>query len=154
MPGDLTDASTGLKRDIGLTYPPDQKHEMGDAVHAIEPPQQMLGAKTLQSEYIDEDFPSEEELHTLRRVSEKIPLRTYLIAFVELCERFSYYGTSVVYTDFIQQKNPLPGSSGAGIYDPIKNQSGALGMGQRASTGLNTFNSVSSAPGCLPASSL
>lgn len=141
MPADTTDAAAALRHDISLTYPPDQKHEMGDAVHAIEPAQMMLGAKTMQTEYIDETFPSEEELHSLRRVSDHIPLRTYLIAFVELCERFSYYGTTVVYTDFIQQPNPQFGSSGAGIYDdPDIQQSGALGMGQRASTGLGTFN--------------
>ena len=38
--------------------------------------------------------PSEEELQSLRRVSGKIPWQAYTIAFVELCERFSYYGTT------------------------------------------------------------
>lgn len=42
------------------------------------------------------EIPTEAELHTLRRVADKIPLRVYTIAFVELCERFSYYGTTVV----------------------------------------------------------
>jgi len=45
---------------------------------------------------IHEDFPTDEELHTLRRVADKIPWRVYTIAFVELVERFSYYGTTVV----------------------------------------------------------
>lgn len=39
-----------------------------------------------------EDTPTEEELHTLRRVSGKIPWTAWTITFVELCERFSYYG--------------------------------------------------------------
>ena len=39
---------------------------------------------------------SEEDLATLRRVSGKIPWTAYTIAFVELCERFSYYGTTIV----------------------------------------------------------
>ena len=39
---------------------------------------------------------TQEELDTLRRVSGKIPWSAYTIAFVELCERFSYYGTTVV----------------------------------------------------------
>jgi proton-dependent oligopeptide transporter, POT family len=38
--------------------------------------------------------PSEEDLRSLRRVSGKIPWIAYTIAFVELCERFSYYGTT------------------------------------------------------------
>ncbi|KAG1867669.1 hypothetical protein F4604DRAFT_918681 [Suillus subluteus] len=37
-------------------------------------------------------FPTEEEMLTLRRVSDKIPWSAYLIAVVELAERFSYYG--------------------------------------------------------------
>lgn len=41
-------------------------------------------------------LPTEEELRTLRRVADKIPWKVYAIAFVELCERFSYYGTTVV----------------------------------------------------------
>lgn len=42
--------------------------------------------------------PTEEELATLTRVSGKIPWQAYTIAFVELCERFSYYGTTAVCT--------------------------------------------------------
>lgn len=45
------------------------------------------------------DTPSHDELHgpnALRRVSEPIPWSAYAIAFVELCERFSYYGTQVL----------------------------------------------------------
>lgn len=44
----------------------------------------------------DTDDVSDEDLRTLRRVSGKIPWAAYTIAFVELCERFSYYGTTVV----------------------------------------------------------
>lgn len=44
----------------------------------------------------DDDFPTEDEMKTLRRVPDKIPWKAFPIAFVELCERFSYYGTTVV----------------------------------------------------------
>jgi POT family proton-dependent oligopeptide transporter len=40
--------------------------------------------------------PTEEELRTLRRVSGKIPWQIFTIAFVELCERFGYYGCQVL----------------------------------------------------------
>lgn len=40
--------------------------------------------------------PTEEEDKVLRRVSGKVPWSSYSIAFVELCERFSYYGTAAV----------------------------------------------------------
>jgi len=42
------------------------------------------------------DEPTELELKTLRRVSGHIPWQAYSIAFVELCERFSWYGTTAV----------------------------------------------------------
>ena len=46
---------------------------------------------------IDEfEKPTEEEMATLRRVSGQIPWAAYTIAFVEMCERFSYYGTTAV----------------------------------------------------------
>jgi len=45
---------------------------------------------------LGEDDVSEIDLKTLRRVSGKIPWTAFSIAFVELCERFSYYGTTVV----------------------------------------------------------
>lgn len=46
----------------------------------------------------DED-PTNEDLHgpnALRRISAPIPWAVYTVAFVELCERFSYYGTQVL----------------------------------------------------------
>lgn len=42
------------------------------------------------------EYPSEEDLRSLRRVPGKISWITYTVAFVELCERFSYYGTTAV----------------------------------------------------------
>ncbi len=42
------------------------------------------------------DTPSDEELATLRRVAGKVPWKAYTLAFVELCERFSFYGATVV----------------------------------------------------------
>ena len=82
------------------------------------------------------DHPSESEMHSLRRVPGKIPWTSYAIAFVELVERFSYYGATAVFTNFIQYPLPPGSNTGAGF----EGQSGALGMGQRASTGLNLFN--------------
>ena len=51
----------------------------------------------------DDSAPTAEDLATLRRVPTKIPKKLLTIAFVELCERFSYYGTTVVC------KSPGPG---------------------------------------------
>lgn len=43
-----------------------------------------------------EEYPTEEEIKSLRRVCGTVPWSSYTVAFVELCERFSYYGTTVV----------------------------------------------------------
>lgn len=56
-----------------------------------------------------------------------------------MCERFAYYGTTAVFVNFIQRElptsGPFPEAGAAGDGQP-----GALGMGQRASTGLTQFN--------------
>jgi POT family proton-dependent oligopeptide transporter len=44
----------------------------------------------------DGSLPTDEELQTLRRVSGNVPWTAYTVAIVELCERFSYYGTTAV----------------------------------------------------------
>lgn len=57
----------------------------------------MVAAERRHSEY--DDLPTEADLHgptALRRVAAPIPWAVYTVAFVELCERFSYYGTQVV----------------------------------------------------------
>lgn len=82
--------------------------------------------------------PTEEDLATLRRVSGQIPWTAFTIAFVELCERFGYYGCQVLYTNFIQ--HPLPEGHPTGKDPSPEGQPGALGMGQRASFGITTFN--------------
>lgn len=45
---------------------------------------------------LEGEEPTPEELQTLRRVSGKIPWTAFTIAFVELCERFGYYGCQVL----------------------------------------------------------
>ncbi|KAJ7908976.1 peptide transporter PTR2A [Mycena leptocephala] len=71
----------------------------------------------------------------LRRVGDAIPWNAYLIAIVELAERFSFYGAGVVFTNFIQYPLPVGSHTGAGLRN---GQSGALGKGQHASTGITT----------------
>jgi POT family proton-dependent oligopeptide transporter len=82
------------------------------------------------------DHPTDEELQTLRKVAGHIPWTAYLVGYVELAERFSYYGVTAVFVNFIQQ--PRPSRTGAGGTD---GQSGALGLGQQTATALNLFNS-------------
>ncbi|KMU85262.1 peptide transporter PTR2-A [Coccidioides immitis H538.4] len=75
----------------------------------------------------DGEEPTEEEKRTLKHVPESLPISAWLVAIVELCERFTYYGMQGLFQNYIQR--PLDGSLGRG----------ALGLGHRAATGLNTF---------------
>lgn len=84
----------------------------------------------------DDDLPTEEDLETLRRVSGHINWAAYSVAICELAERFSYYGSSVLYTNFIVQPLPEGSNTGAGF----EGQSGALGMGSKAGQGLSLTN--------------
>jgi proton-dependent oligopeptide transporter, POT family len=63
-----------------------------------------LVASNLQADgsLLEGEAPTAEEMVTLRRVPNHIPAKIFTIAFIELCERFSYYGTTVVFTNFIQ----------------------------------------------------
>ncbi|EKG19705.1 Oligopeptide transporter [Macrophomina phaseolina MS6] len=75
----------------------------------------------------DGEEPTDDEKHALRHVGEKLPVSAFLVAFVELCERFTYYGISGLFQNYVQR--PLDGSEGRG----------ALGMGHQGATGLTTF---------------
>ncbi|RPA92786.1 PTR2-domain-containing protein [Choiromyces venosus 120613-1] len=75
----------------------------------------------------DDDQPTEEEMKTLRRVSDTIPLGGYLVAFIELTERFAYYGLSAPFQNYMENDKD----------DPLL--PGALGLGQSAATALQYF---------------
>ncbi|KAL4953051.1 POT family-domain-containing protein [Aspergillus filifer] len=89
------------------------------------------GGEDHDSEALQKIYPTDEEMHTLRRVAGPMNWITFSVAFVELCERFSYYGTTAVFVNFIQQ--PLPPGSSAGnliisaIPQVISNPNGAIG---------------------------
>ena len=101
----------------------------------------------------DSDIPTVEELHTLRRVTGAVPWQAYTVALIEMFERFSYYGTTVVCKKSSQQHNktfayyltvtnfiqrPLPVGSTTGAPITTKGIPGALGKGQAAAFGLTT----------------
>lgn len=41
-------------------------------------------------------YPTEDDFRQLRRMPGRVNWPAYTVAFVELCERFSYYGTTIV----------------------------------------------------------
>jgi len=75
----------------------------------------------------DDEEPTEHEINTLRRIGENLPMSCFLIAVVELCERFTYYGASGIFQNYVSHSPD--GSDG----------SRGLGLGQQAATGLSLF---------------
>lgn len=76
----------------------------------------------------DGEEPTEDEKRSLRHIAENLPVSAWLVAIVELCERFTYYGMSGLFQNYVLR--PLDGSGGG---------PGALGMGHQGATGLTTF---------------
>lgn len=108
-----------------------------DVTAAAAPPTEDHYDSKSDDEYADK--PTDEELQTLRRVSGPINWSMYTIAFAELCERFSYYGSSILYTNFVMRPMPEGSRTGA-TYSADNRVPGALGMGQRASQGVSLVN--------------
>ncbi|QPG96695.1 hypothetical protein C2857_005013 [Epichloe festucae Fl1] len=128
----------------GLADPETRGHAVNPSkgsmdVHAREASLQNRDGRMLDDD--DDDYegkPTDEEMRTLRRVSGKIMWAMWTIAFVELCERFSYYGSAVLYTNFVN--HPLPAGSTTGADPDPDGNPGALGMGPKAAQGISLFN--------------
>jgi POT family proton-dependent oligopeptide transporter len=127
MPGDVQDTFA----------PPVAVARASEEIGRNPSPEKAMEAYSSEDELM---LPTHEELSTLRRVSDYIPAKAYTIAFVELCERLSYYGTVQVFVNFIQYDRPGTATGRARDPSAADAQPGFLGMGQRASTGLTTFN--------------
>ncbi|KAJ7140087.1 peptide/h+ symporter protein [Mycena crocata] len=85
---------------------------------------------------------TEHELATLRHVRDKLPWQAFTVAAVEFAERWTYYGTTNIYNNYIRA--PLPAGSIDGSVpraDRASGIAGALGKGQQQSFALRTFNS-------------
>ncbi|KAL6450795.1 PTR2 Peptide transporter PTR2 [Candida maltosa Xu316] len=70
--------------------------------------------------------PTEHETATLRHVSEEIPWSCWLVALVELAERFSYYGLSTPFQNYMQ-------------FTPDHKPAGMLGLAHQGATALSYF---------------
>ena len=72
---------------------------------------------------VDGEVPTQEEMDTLRHVAGHIPFRCWLIALVELAERFSYYGLSAPFQNYMSNG---PDDTPAGLLQ--LDSSGATGL--------------------------
>ncbi|KAK3116571.1 hypothetical protein LTR53_002939 [Teratosphaeriaceae sp. CCFEE 6253] len=102
---------------------------------------------TVDAETAHADASTEGLLEPTAEPERKSPT-TMLRSKQEFAERFSYYGTTAVFVNFLQQGRPYGSRTGAIVetqscYDAIGReacvQPGGLGQGQQASTGLTIF---------------
>jgi POT family proton-dependent oligopeptide transporter len=137
----MEDAVTKSALDPALIDRSGDPQRKDPVFHDTAAPAYAEGKAGLQPTFLSDadDFPTDEEMHTLRRVPAHIPLKIYTIAFVEFCERMSYYGTIAVYSNFISK--PRLTATGAAV-DPSSDQAapGALGKGKQVAFSLTTFN--------------
>lgn len=94
----------------------DEKHEAkdipSDAVLDTKAGSDIDAEKGEGFETPDGEEPTESEKFNLRHIGENLPLSAWLVAVVELCERFTYYGMNGLFQNYIQR--PFDGSEGRG----------------------------------------
>jgi dipeptide/tripeptide permease len=73
-------------------------------------------------------IPTPEDILFLPRVADTLPYGAFLVAIVELCERFAYYGLSGPFQNYI-----------ANDYDDPNGLPGALGLKQSGATAMTNF---------------
>ncbi|ORX54592.1 PTR2-domain-containing protein [Hesseltinella vesiculosa] len=74
--------------------------------------------------------PTEEDWKELPEVSDAVPTSAYLVVLIEFCERFTYYGLSGPFQNYVQYPNPPSYPA---------EQPGAIGKGHQTATALTTF---------------
>jgi POT family proton-dependent oligopeptide transporter len=132
---DLSGESSRSKRRISESG----YHDLLEADEDVQAEDKPLMSFDLNNERIV--HPTGQELATLPKVSDKIPWRVYTVAFVELCERFSNYGTTILFQNFVQRSLLTPTGRAPHPSGDTDNNPGALGQGQQMATGLGTFYS-------------
>ncbi|KAF8627929.1 hypothetical protein AX17_006084 [Amanita inopinata Kibby_2008] len=85
---------------------------------------------------------TQRDLETYRHVSDRLPRTAWLVVIVEFAERWTYYGTTNVYNNYIRAGLP-PGSKDGRVpnYRVTGGVAGALGKGQQKAFAIRTFNS-------------
>ncbi|KAF8165964.1 peptide/h+ symporter protein [Crassisporium funariophilum] len=103
-----------------------------------------LGSHTSDSMSIIEgsEGVTQHDLDTLRHVADTLPYAAWLVVFVEFAERWTYYGTTNIFNNYIRAPLPRFSVNGAvAAADRAGGVAGALGKGQQISFSIRTFNS-------------
>jgi len=77
---------------------------------------------------VSDEEPTAYELRVLRKIPDSLPWSAFLVCVVELCERFTFYGLSGPFQNYISNS-----------YNDASGNPGAIGLGQSAATALTNF---------------
>ncbi|KAF9034058.1 peptide/h+ symporter protein [Panaeolus papilionaceus] len=83
---------------------------------------------------------TQQDLDTYRHVSDKLPWSAWLVILVEFAERWSYYGTTNIFNNYIRSELPPGSRTGAVVNNTLGGVAGALNKGQPVSFSIRTFN--------------
>ena len=78
------------------------------------------------------EYPTEEDLQTLRKVPYSLPARLFLVCVIELSERFCYYGVSGTFNNYLAN----PYGDGPPWTDDLP---GAIGRGTAFASGMQNY---------------
>jgi POT family proton-dependent oligopeptide transporter len=84
---------------------------------------------------------TQRDMETYRHVADTLPWGAWMVAIVEFAERWTYYGTTNIYNNYIRAPLPPLSRTGAVIIDKASGVAGALGQGQQKTFAIRTFNS-------------
>lgn len=82
--------------DVGPEAVKAEGKQLTEVTPKVEEKQAIVTAPAVEANGEDDEYPTDEEIETLRHVPGRIPWICFTVAFVELCERFAYYGTTIV----------------------------------------------------------
>ncbi|EKM79735.1 hypothetical protein AGABI1DRAFT_113048 [Agaricus bisporus var. burnettii JB137-S8] len=85
---------------------------------------------------------TQKDLDTYRHVADRLPYSAWLVLIVEFAERWTYYGTTNVFNNYIRAGLP-PGSTSGAVAAANRDVgiAGALGQGVQKAFAITTFNS-------------
>lgn len=92
---------------LALSLSPQIMAEKTEKTEVAEKPYSVKSDQQYQVEDIPEfEEPTPEDWKNLREVADNVPASAYLVILVEFCERFTYYGLSGPFQNYIQYPDP------------------------------------------------
>jgi POT family proton-dependent oligopeptide transporter len=87
-------------------YQLQEKIEPSSKLSLLEKPHDNASDTDLTEDNPNDVLPTDEDWKTLREVADSLPLSAYLVILIEFCERFTFYGLSGPFQNYVQAPDP------------------------------------------------